>query len=126
MQDAKLFLDKLRVNSTDIQTSIILDSINQLVTEYNSRVDYLSTWIISKPTLLSSVAESGSKFNSVIVGAAGLSTFVNKSVGFADNVSIKQKTSDKYMSDFSESEELSLITFDIGRIVNRDTDRLVE
>ena len=126
MQDAKLFLDKLRVNSIDIQTSIILDSINQLVTEYNSRVDYLSTWIISKPTLLSSVAESGSKFNSVIVGAAGLSTFVNKSVGFADNVSIKQKTSDKYMSDFSESEELSLITFDIGRIVNRDTDRLVE
>ncbi len=126
MQDAKLFLDKLHVDSTDIQTSIILDSINQLVTEYNSRVNYLSTWIIFKPTLLPSVAKSGSESNSVIVEAADLSTPVNKSVGFADNVPIKQKTLDKYISDFSESEKLSFITFDIERIVDGNTDRLVK
>jgi len=126
VQDAKLFLDKLHVDSTDIQTSIILDSINQLVTEYNSRVNYLSTWIIFKPTLLPSVAKSGSESNSVIVEAADLSTPVNKSVGFADNVPIKQKTLDKYISDFSESEKLSFITFDIERIVDGNTDRLVK
>ena len=125
MQDAKLFLDKLRVNSIDIQTSIILNSINQLVTEYNSCIDFLSIWIIFKSTLLLSVAESDSEFNSVIVGAVDLSIFVNKNIEFVDNALIKQKTSDKDMSDFSENKKPFFIIFDIERIVDKNTDRLV-
>lgn len=125
VQDAKPSLDKLRVDPTDAQASSTLDSINQLVIEYNSRKDYPSTWIIPKPTPPSSVAEPGSESNPVIVGAAGSSAPVNKSVGFADDVPIKQEASDEYKPDSFEGEEPPLITFDIGRTVDGDTGRLV-
>lgn len=125
MQDAKSALDKLRVEPTDAQASMTLDRINQLVTEYNSRMGYPSNWIISKPSPSPSVAKSGSESNPVVVGAAGSSVPAHKSVGFADDVPIKQEAPDEDKLDFSESEEPPLITFDIGRTVDGDTGRLV-
>ncbi len=124
-QDAKSSLDKLRVDSTDAQASMTLDRINLLVTEYNSRAGYPSTWIIPKPSPSPSIPKPGSESNPVVVGAAGPSAPVNKSVGFADNVPIKKEAPDEGMPDASEDEEPPLITFDIGRTVDGDPGRLV-
>jgi len=40
MQNAKFFLNKLQVNSINVQTNITFDKINLLVTKYNSCANY--------------------------------------------------------------------------------------
>jgi len=75
--------------------------------------------------LLSSISQFSSKFNSIVIEAINSFAFVNKSVKFVNNVLIKKKTLDENILNASKNEELSLITFDIKRIVDKDLNRLV-
>ncbi len=105
--------------------SMTFDKINLLVTKYNSRTNYFFTWIISKLSSSLSILEFSSKSNSIVVEVVNSFAFVNKSIKFVNNVLIKKKILDKNMLDASKNKKSSLITFDIGRIVDKNLNQLV-